>query len=369
MDFRHVGGAGVVAVVGIPARSVLLQGIDCPTILSAMATMRDVAALAGVSIKTVSRVVNGEPHTSRAVIDKVHAAADQLGWTPNSNARNLRTGRTGVIAIAATGLRRPTTAQLVEVLVEEIRRRGLEATVEPTEQDPRRIEEILTAIGTHHDGAVLVQPPEVPFMTGRSQLPVVVLQGYGAAVPFDRVDEDVETAATLVARHLSLMGRSRPAVLGRDRGTAFEEGSNEGASRLLLAALQNSGIRVPHFVPIVDQPDRRAGLAAAASVLKQYPDTDSLICANDEVGLGALTALELRGIACPDQVAVVGHGNLIDSRFAVRSLTTLDHHPLDLARATLDLLAERISGSAPTTARAVTIPVTLLRRESTMGRR
>lgn len=335
-------------------------------------TMRDVAALAGVSIKTVSRVVNGEPHTRPEVVARVRAAVDELGWTPNTSARNLRTGRTGTVAIAVEGLRRPYLASLVEVVVDEVARRGLEAAVEPTGGDPARLRSVVAATGRTHDGLVVIGdvPPGIGG-SGAEPPPVVVIQGTRSDLALDRVDEDVAVAAALLSRHLVVMGRSRPVVLGADRGHGVERGAvAERPSQALRAALAAVDIdvdRVP-FVACGPALDRTAGHAAALAAMDQHPDADSYLCANDEVALGALVALAARGVACPERVAVLGSGNLVDGRFSSPSLTTVDPHPLAMARAALDLLVDRLEGHRREGPRSVTIPVDLIRRESTMGR-
>ncbi|MGW0202560.1 LacI family DNA-binding transcriptional regulator [Nonomuraea sp. NPDC003201] len=315
-------------------------------------TMREVADRAGVSIKTVSRVVNGEPHIRPEKVSRVHAAIDELGWVPNRAARTLRTGQVGVVGIAVTELRRPYLAGLVEALVTEADRWGMLAAVEPTHGDPARVAAVLAARGKTFDGVVLIGPVG-PVGDGLDDRPVVVVQGGAAEV--DRVQEDVAEAAALMARHLAVMGRSRPALLGAHQDE-------------LRACLDRSG---PVPVPCADLgevADRRAGARAAVQVLERHPDVDVLLCVNDEVALGALAALVKHGVDVPGRVAVAGYGNLEDGRFSTPSLTTIDPGPARLARSALELLADRLAGTAPRQPRAVVSPVELIRRESTLGR-
>ncbi|NUQ87085.1 MAG: LacI family DNA-binding transcriptional regulator, partial [Glycomyces artemisiae] len=125
-------------------------------------TMREVAVRAGVSVKTVSRVVNEEPHIRPETRDQVRAAIAELGWTPNASARTLRTGRTGVVGIAVAGLRRPLLAALVERLVMELDRHGLHAAVEPTHDDPARLAAALGLRGHTFDALLAVDAPDLP---------------------------------------------------------------------------------------------------------------------------------------------------------------------------------------------------------------
>ncbi|MFG6194601.1 LacI family DNA-binding transcriptional regulator [Nonomuraea sp. JJY05] len=315
-------------------------------------TMREVADRAGVSIKTVSRVVNGEPHIRPEKVRRVHAAIDELGWVPNRAARALRTGQVGVVGIAVTELRRPYLAGLVEALVTEADRWGMLAAVEPTHGDPARLAAVLAARGKTFDGVVLIGPA-APVGDGLDDRPVVVVQGGAAEV--DHVEEDVAEAAALVARHLAVMGRSRPALLGAHQDE-------------LRAALDGSGSVPVPGADLGEVADRRAGARAAVKVLERHPDVDALLCVNDEVALGALAALVKHGVDVPGQVAVAGYGNLEDGRFSTPSLTTIDPGPARLARSALELLADRLAGTAPRQPRAVVSPVELIRRESTLGR-
>jgi DNA-binding LacI/PurR family transcriptional regulator len=333
-------------------------------------TMRDVAARAGVSVKTVSRVVNREAHVRPEMTRRVLAAIDELGWVTNPAARALRTGRTGRVGIAVTELRRPYLAMLVESLVHEADRRGLGAAVEPTHGDPHRLARVVGALGQHFDGLVVVGPQRLPedlvdaLSSGSG--PSVAVQGGNRADGLDRVDEDVDEAVALVARHLAVMGRARPVLLGADRASLRAGG--DVPSDVLRSALEQAGIdrgTVDH-VAVRPPASRSTGASAAHEALQLRPDLDALVCVNDEVALGALSTLAARGVVVPDDVAVIGYDALNDGAFSTPSLTTVDPGPDRLARAAVGLLTDRLD-SVGRAARVVTTPVRLLRRESTMG--
>jgi DNA-binding LacI/PurR family transcriptional regulator len=333
-------------------------------------TARDVAALAGVSVKTVSRVVNGEPHTRPEIVQRVMAAVAELDWTPNASARSLRTRRTGLVGIGVAELRRPYLATLVEALVAEADRRGIPVAVEPHHGDADRTRGIFDARGRLFDGLVHIGPvaPDVGTQGALRDRPVVVVQGGRELQGLDRVDEDVDEAVALVARHLALMGRRRPVLLGGDRARRADDepGRPSAALRSAFAVAGLDPDSVP-VVPLGGATDRRAGASAAERALDAHPATDALVCADDEVALGALAALAARDVPVPGRVAVIGYGNLDDGRFSTPTLTTIDPGPARLARVALEVLAERLTGRAPDRPSAVTLPVHLVRRESTLG--
>lgn len=317
--------------------------------------MREVAGRAGVSVKTVSRVVNDEPHIRPATRALVRAAIAELGWTPNASARTLRTGRTGVIGIAVADLRRPLLAAVVERLVTELDRHGLHASVEPTHDDPARLASVLAQRGHTFDALLVVDAPELPATTAADEggpvIRVEVTRRPPAAqvAGTDAVSADLDQAVDLALRHLQVMGRGRAVRLGPGPLAEREQVR-------LVARVDPEPGRV----------GRAAGYRAAQRALVDQPGVDALICGTDEIALGALAGLHAAGVEVPGRVALIGYGNLDDGRFSTPSLSTIDPDPPSLARGAVDLLAARLAGDdqAP---RAITVPVALVQRESTSG--
>ncbi len=312
--------------------------------------MREVAERAGVSVKTVSRVVNEEPHIRPETRALVRAAIADLGWTPNASARTLRTGRTGVVGIAVAALRRPLLAAVVERLVTELDRHGLHATVEPTHDDPARLASVLAQRGHTFDALLVVDAPELPAAVAADDGGPVVRVDVTRRPPAgtDAVHADLDQAVDLALRHLRVMGRDRIVRLGP--GPLAGERARAAA----------------HVDPGPGRVGRAGGFRAAQRALIDQPGVDALICGTDEIALGALAGLHAAGVEVPGRVALIGYGNLDDGRFSTPSLSTIDPDPPSLARNAVDLLAARLAGSdrAP---RAITVPVALVRRESTSG--
>jgi len=312
-------------------------------------TMREVAVRAGVSVKTVSRVVNEEPHIRPETRDQVRAAIAELGWQPNASARTLRTGRTGVVGIAVAGLRRPLLAALVERLVMELDRHGLHATVEPTHDDPASLAAALELRGHTFDALLAIDAPDLPAEAVAAQDGPVVRVDLTRRLPtepaVDTVRADLDQAVNTALRHLRVMGHHRPVLLGP-------------------GPLAEPGQALARIDPGPGDIGRAAGFRAAQRALTEQPGVDALICGTDEIALGALAGLHAAGVDVPGRVAVIGYGNLDDARFSTPSLTTIDPDPISLAHNAIDLLTARFSqpGRAP---ESVSVPVTLVQREST----
>ena len=185
------------------------------------ATLHDVAHLAGVSIKTVSNVINDYPHIRPSTREKVEAAIAQLGYQPNLTARSLRSGRTGVIGLALPELSLSYFAELADSVMAAAERRGVTVLIEQTGGDRARELEVLTssrrqltdgllfsALGLGQDDARLL---EVPY-------PVVLLGERIFDGPTDHVTMRNVEAARAATEFLLERGHRRIAVVGAHEG-------------------------------------------------------------------------------------------------------------------------------------------------------
>lgn len=314
--------------------------------------MREVAERAGVSVKTVSRVVNEQPHIRPETSALVWAAIADLEWRPNASARALRTGRTGVIGIAVAELRRPLLAAVVERLVTELDRHGLHAAVEPTHDDAAQLASVMAQRGHAFDALLMVDAPESPAAVAADGGPVVRVNvtrrlPAAPAAGTDAVYADLDQAADLALRHLRVMGRDRAVRIGPGP----------------LAELERAGA-VSRVDPESGEVGRAAGYKAAQRALVEQPGVDAMICGTDEIALGALAGLHAAGVEVPGRVALIGYGDLDDGRFSTPSLTTIAPDLRSLARDAVDLVASRLGGD-DRDPRAIAAPVALVRREST----
>jgi DNA-binding LacI/PurR family transcriptional regulator len=305
--------------------------------------LKDVAALAGVSIKTVSNVVNGQkvrPET----LDRVQRAIDELRYQPNLTARNLRTGRTGVIALAVPELTSPYFAELARSIIAASAKQGWTVLVDETDGLRERELPVLHGIRSHLiDGAIfspLALGREEP-ATLRPDLPMVLLgerlfPGHVDHVAFDNV-----AAAQSAVQHLLERGRSRIAAIGLQTTPVGE------TARLRLAgwraALVAAG-QAPDDDLIVPAArwHREDGYRATRELLASGADVDALFCCNDLLALGALRALAEAGLRVPEDVAVIGIDDIEESRYVSPSLTTISPDKQVIAGEAVRLLALRI---------------------------
>jgi LacI family repressor for deo operon, udp, cdd, tsx, nupC, and nupG len=327
-------------------------------------TLRDVAAHAGVSSRTVSNVVNNYSHVSPTMRAKVQASLDELDYRPNLLARSLRAGRSGIITLLVPDLTIPYFGDLAHEVVERASELGYTVMVDETGGRPERERALLdtAARSSWVDGVLLsslgLSAKDLAGL-GRG-MSVVLLGERTARSALDHVGIDNVAAARSATTHLLEGGRTRVAALG---GSATRK---DATTHLRLkgfrAALAAAGRPAGQHGPTPDY--HRASAAPAVRILlEQDEPPDALLCFSDELAAGALRTLHELGLRVPDDVAVVGFDDADGSRFLTPSLTSVRQDRAEIARAALDLLLERIGG-AEARARDVSVPWELVVRES-----
>jgi len=332
------------------------------------ATLHDVAHLAGVSIKTVSNVINDYPHIRPSTREKVEAAIAQLGYQPNLTARSLRSGRTGVIGLALPELSLSYFAELADSVMAAAERRGVTVLIEQTGGDRARELDVLTssrrqltdgllfsALGLGQDDARLL---EVPY-------PVVLLGERIFDGPTDHVTMRNVEAARAATEFLLERGHRRIAVVGAHEGEVI------GSAGLRLSgyrqALDAAGVAFdPALIGYTDLWHRANGATSMRELLATGVRFDAVFAFNDTLALGAMRVLQEAGIRVPDDVAVVGFDNLDEAQYSLPSLTTVDPGREEIAETAVRVLLERIDEKDSTQPpRELFAAFSIVEREST----
>ncbi|OUE25047.1 HTH-type transcriptional regulator DegA [Clavibacter michiganensis] len=335
------------------------------------ATMSDVAKAAGVSIKTVSNFFNGYPYMRAETRARIEAAVAELGYRMNVSARNLRSGRSRMIALVIPELDSAYLAPLAQDVIDAADELGLSVLVETTAG--RRDREIGALSGLHRqvlDGVIyepLALHQEDADLIDLNVPLVMIGQRFLEGLADQVLIADRDAAHAAVA-HLVETGRRRIALLGvRDAdepsGSALRQ---RGAEDALAAA----GIPLDPRLQVDPGPWRReAGAAAMARLLDDGVELDAVFGFNDSLALGAQWALQERGLRVPEDVAVAGLDDTEDSRFAQPPLTTVSPGRRAIARRAVAMLAERIErGTDAGPFRSETMGFELLVRGSTVAR-
>ncbi len=308
--------------------------------------LKDVAELAGVSVKTVSNVVNGYTHVSPRMREHVQRAIDSLGYRPNMTARGLRGGRSGVIALAVPELDVPYFAELSRLVVNAAEERGWTVLIDQTGGAAEREQVVVAGIRDHLVDGVIFSPLALAgadLSDGAGHTPMVLLGERIHHGPADHVMIDNVAAAHDATMHLIGQGRRQIAAIG----TQLVEAGATARQRLsgYYQALTEAGQPVqPELIAPARAYHRADGAAAMLSMLDSHTLPDAVFCFNDPLALGALRALHMRGVRVPDDIAVIGFDDIEDGRYSTPTLSTIAPDKQQIARVAVELLARRIEG-------------------------
>jgi DNA-binding LacI/PurR family transcriptional regulator len=331
------------------------------------ASLKDVAERAGVSIKTVSNVVNSSGRVGAETRARVEAVIAELGYRPNVSARSLRRARSGVIALAVPEIANPYFAELAELVVKAAEAHGWTVLVDQTESDPDRERLVLQGIRSHLIDGLLFVPRRLTAedFAARTDTTPMVLLGERLTKIADRVAIDSYAAARSATEHLVDLGRTRIGAIGAaPSGDAVSRGRFEG----YRDALVDAGLRPSTRLHV---PLRRwhlqEGAEAVERLLALSRPPDALFCSNDLIAHGAMRALHDHGLRVPDDVAVVGIDDIAVSSFSRPSLTTVAPDKQHIAETAVRLLADRLKDGGPPGPREFITGFHLQVRESTAG--
>lgn len=335
-----------------------------------MATIRTVAARAGVSIKTVSRVMNEPESVAEATRERVLQAAAELSFVPDQRARAMRSGRSGVIGfltdvIATT----PYSVDIIRGVEDALGEHGLSLLIGNTENRPgglpaivrsfraSRVEGVIYATMYHRCADELVP---------HDSLPAVLVNCFASEGGMATVLPDDEAGGLAVGRHLLGLGHRRIAYLTLP--------PHVEATRLRLAGLKRAfaeaEVGVPDDLIVPGQLDsahfdQRYAFEAARRLLWRDDRPTAIFCGNDELALQIYNAAAALGFRIPDQLSIVGYDDYHMFSEGVRpALTTVCLPYRDMGRTAAELLMTRIADRAAPAA-VVRVEGPLVTRRST----
>ena len=336
--------------------------------------LRDVAERAGVSVKTVSNVVNNYAHVAPGTRARVQAVLDETGYRPNVTARNLRSGRTGLIALAVPELDNPYFAELTRFVVQAAEEHGWTVLVDQTDGLLDRERAVASGFRHHLIDGLILSPAALAMddLAGRREhdVPLVLIGEKLGAGPHDHVGIDNVAAARAATDHLLQLGRRRVAAIGHQPDSREQSGVAHLRRRGWVEAIEGAGLHVDdRLVAQVASFRPEEGARAMDRLLDGGSRPDAVFCFNDTLALGVLRALADRGLRVPDDVAVIGLDDVVEARFTVPRLSTVAPDKRGIARTAVALLAGRVTNSAvDREPREVQAGFELVARESTLGR-
>ncbi|MFI6902379.1 LacI family DNA-binding transcriptional regulator [Nonomuraea sp. NPDC050394] len=328
-------------------------------------TINTIAERAGVSIASVSRVLNGLP-TRQETIRKVLAAAEELGYVRNAVARSLKSRRTNQVAFAMADIGNPVYLAMVRQIQPVLKAAGYRLVLHSTDAIAADEIDVLHSLGERYVDGLIMSPLRVTDAhletLKAARAPVVIIGSVPDGTRVDNVRADSRTGVRLALDHLHALGRRRIALVNGPLDTV--PGASRGAA--YAEALEELGL--PYDEGLVEIGDfyRVDGARAVAALLARRPDLDALMCANDLIALGALDVLRAAGRRVPEDVAVVGMDDTELAAASYPSLTSVSLGSAERGKAAVDLLLDRLQ-RGDREPRLVTVAPRLVVRASTSG--
>lgn len=309
-------------------------------------TMKDVATAAGVSVMTVSRAFKRHSSVSEETRARILSTAESMGYVFDSMAANLRSQRSGFVAVTIPSLNNANFADTVRGLSDGLQEAGLEVLLGYSNYDILEEERLIEQLLRRRPEAIVVTGGR---HTGKARL---LLQNSGVPVietwdlPSNPIDHVVgfSNSATMevMIEHLVERGLERIAFIGGDT-----DGDTRGADRRrgFVKALEDRGMDPSRLIGAGRPPiSMREGADAMGRLLDEYPDTRAVICVSDLSAFGALTECQRCGVRVPEDIAIAGFGAFEISAICVPTITTIDPHAAEIGRRTAELIRRVLSG-------------------------
>ncbi|NEE02881.1 LacI family DNA-binding transcriptional regulator [Phytoactinopolyspora halotolerans] len=336
-------------------------------------TSRDVAALAGVSVATVSYVMNGRmsDRIPAATREKVLSAARQLDYSPNRSAQSLRRQKTEQICLVVDSIGVPTVDQLARDLYAKAEKVGY-GLITMVAGSAERAAKTAALLHQRVADAAVIAPATVPRFReetlvelARGGLPMVAMSNTVRPIGFDVVRAPERDACVDAMSHLLASGRSRVAFLGHHEEVTDAE-ARAGSERLgaYTAALDQHGVAVDDELIVDGADDRVAGYQAVARLLQRPDRPDAIFAASGRSAISAIWAVRDAGLTVPDDVAVVGCGNLPEAEITSPTLSTVGPPTTEDFTDVAELLFQRVLADERPPEREITNPWVFVPRGS-----
>ena len=334
--------------------------------------MKDIARDMGLSTVTISKVLRGHSDISEETRKRVLKRMEELHYQPNLAARALITGRTWTIGLVVPDLLHPFFAQVAKAVSAGIRGQGYSLIITSSEEDPELERQEIEQLLARRVDVMLIASAQWTVESFRHieerKIPYVLIDRCFVGLAANFVGVDDEAVGLIATNHLIDQGCRRIAhIRGPETSTAL--GRVEGYRRA-LAAHQIAPLP-QHIVSIGSSGDDRGepgGYEAAKKLLRANPRPDGVFCFNDPIALGAMRAILDEGLRIPEDIAVVGCGNVLYSDFLRVPLTSVDQDSSAIGRLAAELALNLVGTNTSVRPRTELINPKLMVRASTLRR-
>lgn len=332
-----------------------------------MPTIIEVAAMAGVSTATVSRVLSRPERVAEQTRQRVLAAVASLGYAPNVAARTLRTLRAAKILLTVPDISNPFFASVIRGAEEAARDAGYAVVVGDTRHDPQVEDQYAEMLSRREvDGLIFLGhrlPASLGPLLSRQGAAAPIVNGceYSPDIGVPSVHIDNAAAGEDAVEHLIALGHRDIGVIAGPPISPLTRDRLAGAMR---AAEQHG---------LTDRLQVLSGDYSAPSAFEQAREllarrVTAIFCFSDEMAIGAISAIARAGLGCPEDVSVIGFDDLPLARFFQPALTTIAQPKGRIGRQAVELLVDILRG-AGNSIRQITLPHELVVRASTAAAR
>ncbi|CAE1151693.1 ribose operon transcriptional repressor RbsR [Serratia sp. Tan611] len=308
-----------------------------------MATMKDVARLAGVSTSTVSHVINNNRFVSDAVRDKVMAAVEQLNYAPSALARSLKLKQTHTIGMLVTASNNPFYAEVVRGVERSCYERGYSLILCNTEEDAARMNRSMeTLLQKRVDGLLVMctenHRPSPANLSRYPSLPIVMMDWAPFEGANDIIQDNSLLGGEMATQHLIARGYRQIACIAGPQDKTTARNRLEGYRR----AMRQAGLPVPAGYEVHCDFEFEGGVRAMQQLLALPAPPHAVFAGNDAVAVGVYQALFQAGLRVPQDMAVMGYDDIELAKYLAPPLSTI-HQPKDsLGELAIDALINRL---------------------------
>lgn len=321
------------------------------------ATIRDVAARAGVSTATVSRVLAGLGHPRPETTAAVQAAVEALRYRPSGVARSLRMQETRTLGLIVTDIQNPFFPELVQAADQAARGLGYSILLGSAAYDEGRARHYLDLMVDRRVDGMIVASSQIAAASSdwllASPVPVVVLNAEPGGLPVPLITSDNRGGARLAAEHLLGLGHRRLAYVRGRASFSADVPRLEGFREACIAA----GLRPGDWLELPGDGQVEGGERAARELLAGHAGTTAVACYNDTTAIGVLRALRTARIRVPADISVIGCDDITAASWITPALTTVAQQKAEMGRLGVECLASMLAGGTGGPDRAAAGPV------------
>lgn len=331
---------------------------------SALATIKDVALQAGVSVSTVSHVINKTRFVSEALSERVMVTMRELNYQPNEVARSLRTKRTHIVALVIPDITNPYFPEIARGVQDVAEENKCVVIVCNTDRDLKRERSFLNTLRQQRVDGIILNPSKVTLSdlqeVTRSQIPVVLIGSQIDHPDYDVVMVDNVQGGRDAVKYLHDLGHQRIGFIGGPRTSSSGDQRYQGYLRALTEC------SLPLIQPLICEGPftHEGGYQCMKHMLNLGPHPTAVFAASDIMAIGVLMAIQDSGLQVPKDISLVGFDDIDEVSITTPKLTTIAQPQYQTGEVAGHLLFNHVDGNSPHQRRRVVLDHKLVVRES-----